>query len=132
MTGHNPQVNGIIVRDFLRDQIYDAHPITESYALLMDRASHHTANVVENLLNEREIEYEYLPPRSADLEPVDCLWKTLKEIVKHEEATDEEWLWNAVQCAEDTMQQRAIKKTIDSMPHFINTVIDLEGHIHAH
>jgi hypothetical protein len=98
----------------------------------MDRAAYHIANVVQNLLNERDIAYEYLPPRSPDLDPVDYLWNTFKQIVKHNEPTDAESLWNAVLTAQDSMQQRAINNTIDSMPHFINTVMDLEGHIYAH
>jgi transposase len=120
-TAHNQQINGEIVHNFLSDEVYDAHPITENYTLLMDRASYHTANIVQNLLNQRNVAFEYLPPRSPDLDPVDYLWNTFKQIVKHQEPTDELSLWNAVLRAQDSMQQRAINSTIESMCHISST-----------
>jgi len=48
-------------------------------ALLLDRASRHTARTTTNLAEELDIEFIWLPKRSAKINPMDRLWKWGKE-----------------------------------------------------
>jgi transposase len=132
VVAHNQQINSQVFLQFLEESVYNPHPITENYTLIMDRAPYHTAEGVQKWLNDREIDYEFLPARSPDLDPVDYLWSSFKHIVKMREPTNADSLWQAILFAQDNMQQRPINNTIDSMTHFVQSVIEREGEIHAH
>jgi transposase len=129
---HNQQLNQIIFLDFLQQQLYHPYEYLENYVLYMDRASYHTANSVTAWLNGQHIEYELLPPRSPDLDPVDYIWNTFKQMIKLQQPNNEASLWNAILNVQDNIPQVAINNTINSMPHFIQSVIAKNGHIHAH
>lgn len=132
IVAHNQQINNQVFLQFLEQSVYNAHPVTENYTLIMDRASYHTADHVQQWLDNRQTDYDYLPPRSPDLDPVDYLWSSFKHIVKMREPSSADSLWDAILFAQDNMQQRPINNTIDSMQHFIQTVIEMEGEMHAH
>jgi transposase len=132
IVAHNQQINSQVFLQFLEESVYNPHPVTENYTLIMDRASYHTADNVQQWLNDREIDYDYLPPRSPDLDPVDYLWSSFKHIVKMREPSSPDSLWDAILFAQDNMQQRPINNTLDSMQHFVETVVGMKGEIHAH
>jgi hypothetical protein len=48
-------------------------------AVLLDKASRHTAQESERLAAELDIELIWLPPRSANVNPMDRLWKWGKD-----------------------------------------------------
>ena len=52
VVAHNQQINSQVFLQFLEESVYNPHPITENYTLVMDRASYHTAESVQKWLND--------------------------------------------------------------------------------
>ena len=46
--------------------------------VVMDNMRSHHAKVVKNLLNEKQIQYFYLPPYSPDYNPIEKMWSKIK------------------------------------------------------
>ena len=46
--------------------------------VVMDNMRSHHAKVVKNLLNEKQIQYFYLPPYSPDYNPIEKMWSKMR------------------------------------------------------
>jgi putative transposase len=60
-------------------------------ALVLDNFATHKAKKVKEKASELNITLIYLPPYSPDLNPIECLWKSIKRIISISsiESTDE-------------------------------------------
>ena len=74
--------NSLTFRSFLRRVIeqLDSH---RKYVFILDNAGFHKTQTVRNLLAEFEIEivFEFIPPYSPELNPIETCWKVTKHAV---------------------------------------------------
>ena len=72
ITAYDQQLNELVyANEFLSDGFYNLYTHLKRRTLLHDQASYHKSNYKCDLLTARGINYEFLPPRSPDLDPVD-------------------------------------------------------------
>ena len=60
--------------------------------VVMDNMRSHHAKVVKNLLNEKQIQYFYLPPYSPDYNPIEQMWSKLKANLRKQKVSSEDML----------------------------------------
>ena len=59
-------------------------PLSEADIIAMDNMRSHHAKTVKNLLDEKHIQYLYLPPYSPDYNPIEKMWSKLKAFLRKE------------------------------------------------
>lgn len=69
----------------------------EEYEIVMDNAPWHSSKLTKDWMNDNSFPYEFLPPRSPDLNPIENLWGMLANSVDEEAPTDEKSLKKAIQ-----------------------------------
>lgn len=67
-------------RDYLEKVLLPT--LDENAVIIMDNMRLHHAKDVTTFLNERGVQYLYLPPYSPDLNPIEKLWSKLKSILR--------------------------------------------------
>lgn len=67
-------------RDYIENVLY---PSLDKHAVvIMDNMRSHHAKIVKQFLDEKGINYVYLPPYSPDLNPIEKLWSKLKAFLR--------------------------------------------------
>jgi hypothetical protein len=103
---------------------------------MQDNASIHTAHKVRNWFIEQGIPVCEWPPYSPDLNPIEHVWKRLKEMVfeMHPELTNvagdepaREALGNALREAWDAIPQEFFDRLIETMENRVKAVIKADG-----
>lgn len=91
-------------RDYLENLLLLT--LDEHAVVIMDNMRSHHAGIVKQLLDEKGINYVYLPPYSPDLNPIEKLWSKLKAILRKLKARTLEELSAAVKAAFHDICQR--------------------------
>jgi len=73
-------LNGITTIAFLR-QLEEAYPTMSKVHVFCDNASYYRSSEVKEYLKHSKIELHFLPPYSPNLNPIERLWKWMKEVV---------------------------------------------------
>jgi transposase len=73
-------LNGIATIAFLR-QLEEAYPTMNKVHVFCDNASYYRNMEVKEYLKNSKIERHFLPPYSPNLNPIERLWKWMKEVV---------------------------------------------------
>lgn len=91
-------------RDYLGNLLL---PTLDKHAvIIMDNMRSHHAKIIRQFLDEKEINYIYLPPYSPDLNPIEKLWSKLKAILRKLKARSLDELPAAVKMAFHTICRR--------------------------
>lgn len=91
-------------RDYLENVLLPT--LDEHAVVIMDNMRSHHPGIVKQLLDEKGINYIYLPPDSPDLNPIEKLWSKLKAILRKLKARTLEELPAAVKAAFRDICQR--------------------------
>ena len=104
---------------------------------IQDNASVYTARKVRNWLAETGIKTIEWPPYSPDLNPIEHLWKRLKELVyevrpdieqvKGSDDNIRKALFEALELAWEHIDDELLTTLADSMPHRVQAVISAKG-----
>lgn len=84
-------------RDYLENLLLPT--LDEHSVVIMDNMRSHHAMIIRQLLDDKGINYVYLPPYSPDLNPIEKLWSKLKAILRKLKARSLDELPNAVKMA---------------------------------
>ena len=71
--------------------------------VVMDNMRSHHAKVVKNLLNEKHIQYLYLPPYSPDYNPIEKMWSKIKANMRKQKVRAAALLPEAIEKAFSTI-----------------------------
>jgi len=74
------RLNALSTVEFLK-QIEDAYPYIEKVHLFCDNAGYYKGDAVKEYLKHSKIELHFLPPYSPNLNPIERVWKFLKDRV---------------------------------------------------
>ena len=75
--------DGAVFEDFVEQLLYHCRPYPEpSSVLVMDNASFHRGERVEQLCRDAGVKLLYLPPYSPDLNPIEEFFAELKAFIK--------------------------------------------------
>jgi len=117
--------------DFLRKWI--APTWEEDWILLEDNDTAHGTrgkgyNQVKHLKDELEIRWEANPPSSPDLNPIEKIWRSIKQRLKNRGViwTPED-LKRAIQEEWDAVTIEEINRQIDTMPARVEAVSNARG-----
>lgn len=130
--------NGFTARSYLHVLQEHMPTIYEPGLIFMqDNARIHTAKIIKQYFQESTIELLKHPPYSPDLNPIEHLWRKLKELVHemHPEllhltsTSDESYtlLENAIKDAWDAIPQRYFDAVVNSMQRRCQAVISVQG-----
>ena len=67
--------------------------------VVMDNMRSHHAKVVKNLLDEKHIQYLYLPPYSPDYNPIENMWSKIKANMRKQKVRAADLLPEAIEKA---------------------------------
>lgn len=93
-----------------------------------DNDPKHTAGIVTNWLNRKQVKRLKWPPFSPDLNPIEHLWDEVERRMKKEQPRNVKDLrecltrvWNGIEVA-------VLKKLVDSVPNRLNEAIRMKGY----
>ena len=72
--------------------------------VVMDNMRSHHAKVVKNLLDEKHIQYLYLPPYSPDYNPIENMWSKIKANMRKQKVRTAALLSEAIRKAFSTIR----------------------------
>lgn len=102
------------------------HP---GHLFMQDNAPGHAAALTSQELRERDISVLIWPPYSPDLNPIETIWRWMKDYIR--ENYPDEMSYNnlraAVKTAWDAVPQEYLREQLDSMPARCQAVIDANG-----
>lgn len=93
-----------------------------------DNDPKHTAKVVTRWFEQRNVSVLPWPSQSPDLNPIENLWKDLKNRVSGKKTTNKQALWKEIQEAWYATPVETCRKLIDSMPRRCEAVLKNKGH----
>ena len=73
--------------------------LSEANIIVMDNMRSHHAKVVKNLLDEKHIQYLYLPPYSPDYNPIENMWSKIKANMRKQKVRAADLLPGAIEKA---------------------------------
>ena len=62
---------------FIQDRFPDGH------RLYQDNDPKHASNYIDDFLKEKNINWWYSPPESPDLNPIELVWRSLKQFLRN-------------------------------------------------
>ena len=77
--------------------------LSEANIIVMDNMRSHHAKVVKNLLEEKHIQYLYLPPYSPDYNPIENMWSKIKASMRKQKVRVAALLPEAIEKAFSTI-----------------------------
>lgn len=92
-----------------------------------DNASCHRSRAVKSYLQQVQIETMEWPPNSPDLNPIENLWRKLKQLVSRLHPTNTEELKAAILKAWDEIDDGYCLSLVSSMPQRLTDVIKARG-----
>lgn len=117
------------------DEVLDEHVVPyagfigDNFLLMQDNARPHTAEIVQNYLNEVGVRTMGWPAKSPDMNPIEHMWDELKKRIRsrvHAPTTLRE-LTTAAQEEWDNIPQDVVEGLIRSMPNRMLSVIQARG-----
>lgn len=93
--------DGSIFLTYLKEELIPK--LSQGDILFMDNVSFHKVEGIEEVLKEKGIILEYLPPYSPDLNPIEECWSKIKAILRKFGARTKEELYQALNYALDAI-----------------------------
>jgi len=127
-------ITGSIIESLYRSFLPDF--LRPGDIFMHDNAPVHTAQVVQNALEELSIEVMVWPPHSPDLNPIENLWSLMKQTIyelypelEHAPNTQssKQLLIRAAQEAWHMLEDRVLIRLSETMPHRVKAVIAAKG-----
>lgn len=127
-------MNAKLYLDVLKDEMKSSvdHCVGDEFkndfVFQQDNATSHKADIVMKYLNDERINLINHPPQSPDLNPIENLWKILKQKLQtNGKIQSKEQLWETFGQAWYNISSDVCKNLIDSMPKRIEAVIAAKG-----
>ena len=76
------RINSEGIRDFF-NRLRENYPLSHKFHLILDGAGYHRSERVRNAAHSLNIELDYPPPDSPNLNPIERLWKVRNEKVRN-------------------------------------------------
>lgn len=94
-----------------------------------DNASVHTAKIIKDWIDEKEMSVHDWPPHSSDLNPIEHVWREVKKRLDDlpRKPTSINTLWDKVQEVWENIDPDFCKRVVDWMPQCIEDVIKSKG-----
>lgn len=128
-------VNAVSYRAVLEEQLPNL--CTNGTIFMQDNAPIHTSRLITNWLRENGYETMPFPPYSPDLNPIENVWKKLKEGVDRLDPqlvwthmpprAKEERLHELVDQAWNDIEETLLATLVDSMPRRVQAVVNADG-----
>lgn len=116
-------------KDILNDHMLPSarNLIGRQYTFQHDNDPKHTATVVKEFLQKKKITVLEWPPQSPDLNPIEWLWFTLKDMVNARKPTSIPDLKNKLLDEWNSISTGVCEQLVDSMPKRLKAVIKARG-----
>ncbi len=88
-------------KEYLEEKLIPS--LRKDDVVVMDNMRTHHAKVITKLLEERHIQYRYLPPYSPDMNPIEKMWSKMKAGLRKIKVRSSELLPQAIQTALDAV-----------------------------
>lgn len=96
----------------------------KGFHIIMDNAAIHNHSLVDPLIIKRGYVLVYLPPYSPELNPIEMLWKVLKDKVRQSKRSNLETLTTRITegCQDDPIEhlQNFIQHSVNAFPKCLN------------
>lgn len=99
-----------------------------NYTFQHDNDPKHTANIVKSYLSNSSIQVLSWPPQSPDLNPIENLWKIVKERCKDRKPKNLEEYSKILQTVWEGIEVQTLAKLVESMPKRCAEVIKNKGY----
>jgi len=93
-----------------------------------DNDPKHTANATKLWLQDHNVKVLHFPAQSPDLNPIENLWKQVKDKVRAVKPTNKAELWVTVRDAWYSIPVEHCQRLVESMPNRCQAVLDNRGH----
>ena len=114
-----------IVKDII--PTYGMNFIGSDYIYQQDNAPCHSAQHTRDSFSELGIKTLDWPPQSPDLNPIEGVWRLIKNKRKNKPAKTKSDLWNLIENYWTYITEEDAKKLVNSMPERIKAVIRSKG-----
>lgn len=127
------RINGIMTKEMYKDILenvmspYADDNMPLHWIFQHDNDPKHTAAVVRNWLDREKIAVLDWPAQSPDLNPIENLWKYVKDRVYAKKPTNKNELWLAVKDAWESVPISLCRRLVESLPKRCDDVLKNKG-----
>jgi transposase len=108
------------------EKLFRTSPKSNWY-LLQDRDPKHRSKIVSEWLERKNVNVLWNPPQSPDLNPIENVWKLLKDKVSEKQPKNIKRLEQAIHQCWGELDPVKIRNCVNSMPKRLQAVLDVEG-----
>lgn len=93
-----------------------------------DNDPKHVAKATKEWFTNNGVALLEWPAQSPDLNPIENLWKQVKDVVGTTNPKNKKELWQSVRMAWESISLEACQRLVDSMPKRMSGIIKNKGH----
>lgn len=97
------------------------------WTFMQDNDPKHTSRKAKGFFREQKINLLEWPSQSPDLNPIENLWKDLKNAVALKKTSNKQILWDTLKKEWEAIPVERCRNLIDSMPRRCQAVIEAKG-----